>query len=271
MYGHLVHACPRGGTEKAMERAVTVANPCMDPGSNTNSSNPLEDGFTPVRQRRSEAPVRRIVTSAGVVKGNVKRDSRDLTKGKDTEIIEISNSFGKLGEDIESIILRKEVGSKGENKENGYIPNQRDNGKSVSHGNLVTFGAISVKGKGGNREALKDRWAGTTKIIENKGSRPIRPKPNKPMRGLVFGPIRGEVELSANGKRLRVENDGLGRPDSCFVNGNEGKNFKSNLEQSRMEFQVSSSERSGLEGVQVNEEVVMLSVPSEETTDTLVV
>lgn len=88
LYGHLVHACPRGASEKVIEMDVVGATPNVDSGQIMNKSCSMEDGFTPVRQRRSEFLVNRAAAPVGVGKGNVRRNSRDLIKGKDTEIIE---------------------------------------------------------------------------------------------------------------------------------------------------------------------------------------
>lgn len=43
-------------------------------------------------------------------------------------------------------------------------------------------------------------------------------KSNRPTRGLIFGPTRGESRLSESGKRLRVERVDLGRAGGIFVN-----------------------------------------------------
>lgn len=85
----------------------------------------------------------------------------------------------------------------------------------------------------------------------------------------MFGPTREEVELSTNGKRLRIKKDSLRRPGGCFVNGNEETSHERNLEHSSGEAQALESERSELEKFQTNEEVVMFSEPSEKAMGSL--
>lgn len=47
--------------------------------------------------------------------------------------------------------------------------------------------------------------------------RPKQSNTSRPTRGLIFGPATGETELSANGKRLRVEQLNLGRSGGFVV------------------------------------------------------
>lgn len=43
------------------------------------------------------------------------------------------------------------------------------------------------------------------------------------MKGLVFGPPKTNVDLSASGKRLRVESSYVGRPGGVFVKRKDDK------------------------------------------------
>lgn len=49
------------------------------------------------------------------------------------------------------------------------------------------------------------------------GTRTKFGKGNIPSRGLVFGPVRGEAGEIAAGKRLRVENDNIGRAGGAYT------------------------------------------------------
>lgn len=74
-----------------------------------------------------------------------------------------------------------------------------------------------MKGKYVNRGGPSDKWAGGNKKVEANVSKSKHLKAHRPIRGLVFGPSRGESELSASGKRLRVENEIVGRPGGVFA------------------------------------------------------
>lgn len=41
------------------------------------------------------------------------------------------------------------------------------------------------------------------------------------IRGFVYGLVRGEIELSVNGKRLRIERESVGRFGGVFVGDGE--------------------------------------------------
>lgn len=44
----------------------------------------------------------------------------------------------------------------------------------------------------------------------------------KPTSGLIFGPVKGDLEMSATGKRLRVERGNVGRSGGSFANNSGG-------------------------------------------------
>lgn len=81
-------------------------------------------------------------------------------------------------------------------------------GKSKKDGNGIVFGSGSGEGLKQNRGVQKGKRHGNGKSIEVG-----RPKQTgtKPTRGLIFGPTKGEIELSASGKRLRIEQPNVGR------------------------------------------------------------
>lgn len=59
------------------------------------------------------------------------------------------------------------------------------------------------------------KGAGNKKVTGERRGREKRPN-NRPVRGLVFGPTKGEVSLSESGKRLRVERSDVGRSNGAF-------------------------------------------------------
>ncbi|KAL1221552.1 hypothetical protein V5N11_004128 [Cardamine amara subsp. amara] len=129
LYGHMVHTCPRG----VHERAVTPLAPRGT--ENMSVVNQLEDGFIAVRQtgRRSDLATRRAGPTVGSGKGNMERNHQQSAKNKDTENVVISNIFGRLEEDMETLELREEdtillekreeVSLAGDNKENKNTTN----------------------------------------------------------------------------------------------------------------------------------------------------
>ncbi|KAG7579386.1 Ribonuclease H domain [Arabidopsis thaliana x Arabidopsis arenosa] len=78
------------------------------------------------------------------------------------------------------------------------------------------------RSKGGARVGPKERKAATAKPMEVNGPKFKQARINKPMRGLVFGPAKGEALFSSSGKRLRVEGDSLGLTGGALgLNGGE--------------------------------------------------
>ncbi|KAG7548148.1 Reverse transcriptase domain [Arabidopsis suecica] len=131
MYGHLVHNCPRGNHEKAAV-ALILCVPAVTTRVETGQS---ADGFTVVRKsgRRSEQQRKNVGSSAGVSRGNFGKNIRDLRIRKDLENISLSNSFGKLREDLADPPLREEVVMTEENKENEDLSNQLRSKAQLSH------------------------------------------------------------------------------------------------------------------------------------------
>lgn len=67
----------------------------------------------------------------------------------------------------------------------------------------------------GSKVVHKEKWTGNKKTGEGTRGRPKNLN-NRPARGLVFGPTKGEISLSESGKRLRVERLDAGRAGGVF-------------------------------------------------------
>jgi len=182
------------------------------------------DGFTSVRQRKTVAQVNRNVNAQGGARVNVNRNPRDHVRKKGNELVVTSNSFGKLGEDVETEGRRKEIIGVTDNKENEYPMNSVVQDRSGEQVKVTKFVATTEgKGKGVFREGLRDRRAWSHKAHESNGVRPKYTNHSKLTRGVVFGSTRRDFELSANGKRVRIEEISLGRPGGSFFNGVDGE------------------------------------------------
>ncbi|XP_056864368.1 uncharacterized protein LOC130511412 [Raphanus sativus] len=144
---------------------------------------------------------------------------RGVQNGVAGDKIKVSNRFGELGEEEETEELGGNVERADENKENENTANIALAGSNKGFGKAVAFVANGNNGKQmTNRVGHKEKKAGN-----QRGPYPLKlqSKNAGPTRGLVFGPTRGEMELSVNGKRLRVEKENVGRPGGVFV-GNGG-------------------------------------------------
>ncbi|KAG2274425.1 hypothetical protein Bca52824_056980 [Brassica carinata] len=218
MYGHLVHACPQNGTERAI---VSVPTPVITTHVNTESIG-METRFTQVRHARKKTDPQR--QSGDTMRSN---DGRDMAENKMKEVcnggvvekINVSNRFGSLTGSREIEELRDDVGREEENKENENTVNINLGGSSIILGKVMAFAATGGKGnQSTTRLGLKEKKANNLRspILQ----RP-KPKPFGPMHGLIYGPARGEVNLSLSGKRLRVEKESIGRRGGVFA-GDEG-------------------------------------------------
>lgn len=220
MYGHLAHACPRNSVERAL---ATASTPVTKPHEITGDRGMVTE-FTQVRPARRRPEQQnggggsmrnnegRDMRGAKIIAGSRVREARN---GSAVEIIKVSNRFGGLGEEGETEKLEEEVGRDGANKENENTINLSLRGSSRMFGKDVSFAA-----KEGNDKHMsikvgqKDKKAGNLR-----GPNPFKFKSRNvgPTRGLVFGPTRGEIGLSMSGKRLRVENECVGRPGGAFA------------------------------------------------------
>ncbi|XP_023636052.1 uncharacterized protein LOC17881393 [Capsella rubella] len=188
MYGHLVHACPHGAKDKSI----------VDP-----------------RRRKAVPLANKAMNTVGEVdKGGVSH--RQSLGNEKVPVVTISNNFGDLEVDMESEGLRQEGDIREENKENEIIPNQNINGDDGVQGKLVVFGMTEATKASGPSGGCKEIRTGPNKNVVGNGLRPNLPKLAKPTRGLVFGLVRGELQMSVKGKRLRMDKGTVGRPGAIF-------------------------------------------------------
>ena len=144
---------------------------------------------------------------------------KEVCSGGVVEKINVSNRFGSLTGSRETDELRDDVGREEENKENENTVNINLGGSSIIFGKVMAFAATGGKGnQSTTRLGLKEKKANNLRspILQ----RP-KPKPFGPMHGLIYGPARGEVNLSLSGKRLRVEKERIERRGGVFA-GDEG-------------------------------------------------
>ncbi|CAA7042856.1 unnamed protein product [Microthlaspi erraticum] len=215
LYGHLVHSCPQARMEKESAAAPRVEeNPQSEMGVQANGRRE-DEGFTMVGDAgRREEPVRQNFSFAA--KGTKRKAgnvSRVLTRKVDSANIALSNSFGRLGEDLDFQDLRQKQNIGEENKENEDTQNLEGRETREIQG--------STRG-GKNPKFQKAGKPGTYKALGNKGVKPNGAKSSGPTRGLIFGPTREEVDRLSRGKRLRVESMDLGRPGGSFVQQSSG-------------------------------------------------
>jgi len=220
MYGHLIHTCPQTIAEKEVNAASQSA-PVVVSGAV-----PENDGFTVVRRSRKKAAPPQVPVVNGIEgpTGVVGRNLREITQGKNSGNILVSNSFGNL--DIESSPVEgSEADLSGvQNKENVNTLRKFIQGKSISQDKEgiregIDGGGLEIR-KIGLKGGLKDRRAGFFKPNDQNRQK-AKQNTNRPTKGLVFGPTKGEVVRSETGKRLRVEKGTMGRRGGIFVTRTE--------------------------------------------------
>jgi len=232
LYGHLVHNCPQvkqSNVVKATQSIVAVET-SLAPVSQS------VDGFTTVGQsgRRGTKQPATVVFAAGGTRSGLGKSQRDLGKKSDSANISVTNSFGSLLTDMEGTDLSADVVELEGNKENEEILIQSRNEKKVIHGNVVPLGENSKRANEGARIGKKDKRNGLKKVAVSNGPRPNQMNHVRPTRGLVFGPTRGEMERSFNGKRLRIEEKNPGRPGGVFTQTGDGSSNVENSGQGRV-------------------------------------
>ncbi|KAG2307473.1 hypothetical protein Bca52824_027221 [Brassica carinata] len=205
LYGHLVHGCPITIAERAaaltlqkeVSATVEIASKQGSPGQ--------EEGFTQARGSRkgvfqSSRPVSDMTKS---LNEEVNRSVRRTQNDKETTRIVLSNKYGSIGTDTNKDGSSEDGIPGEEDKENQKVNIQKEN--------LVFGGNGGTSSNGGHKE----RWNGNKKTMEGGRGKPKK-LDNRPVRGLVFGPTKGERTLSESGKRLRVESSDAGRPGGVF-------------------------------------------------------
>lgn len=217
MFGHPVHSCPRHGMEKQPELPSARESVAL------NEDNQVEDGFTAVRRKgsRTAQPQKDTNSGAGGSRGNSGRIMKEVIHGNNLANIAISNSFGNLEEVSDVPTVKETTILSDADKENRPFLYFGRQGKSISQVKERSANGLAEKGKSIAREGPTNRRAGSYKGTELNGPKP-KLRSNRPMRGLVFGPTKGEVEMSESGKRLRVESDGVRRAGGVFGNGSGG-------------------------------------------------
>ncbi|XP_013607689.1 PREDICTED: uncharacterized protein LOC106314355 [Brassica oleracea var. oleracea] len=179
IYGHLVHGCPRTIVERLAEVAIQTEAQSATRSPTRQEPIVQENGFTPVRSsRRGTQILPRLVNGrTAEAGGETDRNVQEIPRTGGIANIAISNKFGNFASERDSNLWREGEYKKGfENGEQGEMG-----------------------------------W-------EESSRRRGRPKNlnNKPARGLVIGPTKGEVSLSESGKRLRVESLEAGRAGGAF-------------------------------------------------------
>lgn len=171
------------------------------------------DGFTTVGApaRRANKPTTGVVFSAG----NIGSQRRNV----DTQNITVSNSFSSLRDDGITEDTTEEDFVVKENMENANPNLQVKKSKSVAHGKGVS--SHVERNKSSKKVGSNNKTSGIGQSLVASGLRPRRESQSKSTRGLIFGPIGEDVELSSNGKRLRVEKSGLGRSGGSVVNSDD--------------------------------------------------
>lgn len=203
------------------ERLASVAV-VETPPSNTRLSTgqnpqPQDGGFIPVRasRRGTQVSPRQGTGNTGKAIGEINRDNQVLPQIKETVNTVVSNKYGCL--EMDTIPSGPhEDGETGEaNKENQDVNINKNKKKETlpRKENLIFGGKASTMYN--SIAGTKEKWAGNNNKLEGTRGKP-RKSNNKPVRGLVFGPTRGEVCLSESGKRLRVEGVDVGRAGGTF-------------------------------------------------------
>lgn len=217
IYGHLVHTCLRGEQVKKVMPTQRISR------EEILVSNPVDPEFTTVRRtgRKAGSSPNVVFSAGGSAEESTGGQIRKVMSVSEKDGVEITNRFQGLGEIAELEELREVEIVEGGDKENRDP--QKDLRKSqVILQSPVTRGFSNLeKGKGANRNGPLSRRTGVLKPSESIGPKQKYVKSNKPMRGLVFGLIRGEELVSANGKRLRVETESMGRPGGAFPRNSE--------------------------------------------------
>lgn len=216
IYGHLVHGCPKTIAERVASRATQPELPGA-----IQATQMQENGFTQVRGPRRGTHIPRTVNgSIGESSGEMEKSLRELPRRKETELIETSNKFGSL-ELIASLDGSKEDGPSGDgNKEDRGMHIQKEKGKGALTGKETLIFSGKAHGPTSSTTMSKEKWANNKKTIEGGRDKPKRGT-NRPVRGLVFGPAKGEISMSESGKRLRVENTNVGRSSGGFRDSEE--------------------------------------------------
>jgi len=216
IYGHLVDGCPRTITEILAEVAIQTEAQSATRSPTRQEPIVQENGFTPVRSSRRGTQIlpRLVNCRTAEAGGETDRNVQEIPQTGGIANIAISNKFGSLELDTDRSESREEIMSGEENKENQIMNIKRNENKEILQGKETLIFGGKVNRRKDSKMVNKEKWAGK-KVVEGARGRPINLN-NKPARGLVFGPTKGEVSLSESGKRLRVESLEAGRAGGAF-------------------------------------------------------
>ncbi|XP_013617040.1 PREDICTED: uncharacterized protein LOC106323468 [Brassica oleracea var. oleracea] len=226
IYGHLVHGCPKTIAERVDSMTLQTETSVL-PKTVPEEIPQQEDGFTQVRgARRGTQMSRQVGIGIREPGEETKRSLRGNSNTKETANIALSNKYGSLEMTMNVDGSKEDMVTGEENKENHDMNFQNRRGKGflqVKEGLIFSGKAsTSTSSKGANKE----KWAANKKLIEGNRGKPKKVN-NKPVRGLVFGPTKGEISLSESGKRLRVENTPAGRAGGVFKDSMENGQTRS--------------------------------------------
>lgn len=213
MYGHLIHVCPKAATEATLavltQKRAEEARAVVQEGADfTTVQNP---------RRRATIPMAFAVGTSGE---SERRNSWNISENIPRRNILTSNRFGELAIDMELPVTREVADLEGVDKENVNTLNSQGMERSTSQGSKINSGKRIDKMISVNKTWSNDKRAGKMKATTSHKPN-ARTDLNKPMRGLVFGPTRGELEQSESGKRLRVEYGNAGRLGGVYTEAGE--------------------------------------------------
>ncbi|XP_048593543.1 uncharacterized protein LOC125576998 [Brassica napus] len=216
IYGHLVHGCPKMIAERMANLAVNAEPQAKNGLENRQEQQMQEDGFVRVKgpRRGSQMRTRQTKNVMGETSGEASQNQEIAHGGKTAEIA-LSNKYGSLEMDTNLGETREDFVVGEENKENQDMNVDRNRGKEISRGKETMIFGGKANIMTGLKVGNKDKWAGDKKTGEGPRGRPKKLN-NRPARGLVFGPTKGEISLSESGKRLRVERLDAGRDVDLF-------------------------------------------------------
>ncbi|VVB01396.1 unnamed protein product [Arabis nemorensis] len=162
---------------------VTTSLP-VEKTMSTREVHQVEDVFVQVRHggRRHDSHRNRQVIGGGGERGKLGSIPRE-SRGKNPGDILISNSFGRLGADLDNMEIQEQ------NKENIPTPNIQYPVQSTEKGTGLVFGAGSVQPL--NRNFSNGNQVKRRGLIKNQDkNKPKLINSPKPTRGLIFSPLK---------------------------------------------------------------------------------
>ncbi|CAE5964586.1 unnamed protein product [Arabidopsis arenosa] len=162
----------------------------------------------------------------------------------------VSNRFSGLVGDGELHETGGEMVVIEEDKENVSSQNGVRQGQERLPGNgIVAAGRKALDGGKKLTVELEKRNGG---LKQGKQPRGKLVKSNAPTRGLVFGPGRGEVLGISSGKRLRVENESVGRAGGVYIAGSDGLRDTGSQAQGNEVMTTTGTGSSGVDGTSMD-------------------